>query len=125
MRSVFVATVLLVIAAACDAGDAVDARIVVQISQLAGFQYHDGKVVWDAMRVGDDLALVREPENVHDPNAVRVEWRGHMIGYVPRRENAAVARQLELGNRLRARIVKLTRHRDPWKRVEFEIFLAL
>ncbi len=109
----------------CDAADAINARILVQISQLAGFQYHDGKAVWDEMRVGDSLELVREPGNMHDSNAVRVQWHGRMIGYVPRRENAAVARQIDLGNRLAARIVKLTRHRDPWKRVEFEIFVPL
>jgi hypothetical protein len=101
------------------------ARIVVQVSPLAGFQYHEGRAVWGEMRVGDALALLREPDNPHDPNAVRVEWRGRMIGYVPRAENAAVARQLDQGNRLQARILRLTRHRDPWKRVEFEIFLQL
>lgn len=105
--------------------DRVSARILVQVSPLAGFQYHEGKAVWSDMRVGDALALVREPSNTHDAKAVRVEWKGHMIGYVPRAENAAVARQLDQGNRLQARIVRLSRHRDPWKRVEFEIFLPL
>ncbi|MGH8678452.1 MAG: HIRAN domain-containing protein [Burkholderiales bacterium] len=116
---------LLGSAAPCVAGETIDARIVVQLSPLAGFQYHEGKAVWDQLRVGDALALVREPGNLHDPNAVRVEWRGRVIGYVPRRENEAVARQLDFGNRLGARIVRLTRHRDPWKRVEFEIFVPL
>jgi hypothetical protein len=32
---------------------------------------------------------------------------------VPRRENEAVARQLDRGNRLQARIVRLIKHRDP------------
>jgi hypothetical protein len=44
---------------------------------------------------------------------------------VPRKENEAVARQLDRGNRLRARIVRLSKHRDPWKRIEFEVFLGL
>lgn len=105
--------------------EAVSARILVQVSPLAGFQYHEGKAVWSELRVGDVLALVREPDNAHDPRAVRVEWHGRMIGYVPKAQNEAVARQLDWGNRLQARIVRLTRHRDPWKRIEFEIFLAL
>ena len=116
---------LLCSAAPCAAGETNAARIVVQLSPLAGFQYHEGKSVWDQLRVGDALVLVREPGNQHDPNAVRVEWRGRLIGYVPRRENEAVARQLDFGNRLGARIVRLTKHRDPWKRVEFEIFVPL
>jgi len=103
----------------------VTARILVQNSQLAGFQYYQGKELWGQMKVGDALALIREPDNLHDPLAVRVEWNGHKLGYVPRKENEAVARQLDRGNRLRARIVRLSKHRDPWKRIEFEVFLGL
>lgn len=101
------------------------ARILVQSSPIAGFQFHEGKQLWDQLKVGDPLTLVREPDNSHDARAVRVEWKGHMLGYVPRVENDAVARQLDRGNRLEARIVRLTRHRDPWKRIEFEVFLRL
>jgi len=100
-------------------------RILVQRSPVAGFQFHEGRRVWDELRVGDALALVREPDNAHDARAVRIEWHGHMLGYVPRAENQALARQLDLGNALEARIVRLTRHRDPWKRIEFEVFLRL
>lgn len=102
-----------------------DARILVQSSPLAGFQFHEGKALWAQMKVGDVLTLVREPDNAYDPRAVRVEWQGHKLGYVPRRENEAVARQLDRGNKLEARIVQLRKHRDPWKRIEFEVFLKL
>ena len=101
------------------------ARLLVQVAPLAGFQYHEGKALWNDMQVGDRLDLVREPDNPHDARAVRVEWNGHMIGYLPRAENEAVARQLDHGNRLEARIVRLTRHRDPGKRIELEVYLPL
>jgi hypothetical protein len=101
------------------------ARILVQSSPVAGFQFHEGKQLWQQLKVGDALTLVREPDNPHDVRAVRIEWNGHMLGYVPRAENEAVARQLDRGNRLEARIVRLTKHRDPWKRIEFEVFLRL
>jgi hypothetical protein len=100
-------------------------RILIQSSPVAGFQFHEGKQLWGQLRVGDPLTLVREPGNPHDARAVRVEWNGHMLGYVPRAENDAVARQLDRGNKLEARIVRLTKHRDPWKRIEFEVFLRL
>ena len=100
-------------------------RILIQSSPVAGFQFHDGKQLWGQLKVGDPLTLVREPGNPHDTRAVRVEWNGRMLGYVPRAENDAVARQLDRGNKLEARIVRLTRHRDPWKRIEFEVFLRL
>lgn len=101
------------------------ARILVQRSPVAGFQFHEARQVWAQLKIGDALALVREPANPHDAHAVRIEWNGRLLGYVPRVENDAVARQLDRGNRLEARIVRLTRHRDPWKRIEFEIFLPL
>jgi hypothetical protein len=100
-------------------------RILIQSSPVAGFQFHEGKVLWDQLKVGDALVLVREPDNPHDAQAVRVQWNGHMLGYVPRAQNNAVARQLDRGNKLEARIVRLTKHRDPWKRIEFEVFLRL
>jgi len=103
----------------------VAAHILLQDSPLAGFQYHAGKTVWPRMHVGDALTLVREPDNPHDARAVRVEWRGHMIGYVPRRENVDVARFMDAGQRLTARITRLAEVRDPWSRVRFEILIPL
>jgi len=103
----------------------VAAHILLQDSPLAGFQYHAGKTLWPQMQVGDILTLVREPGNPHDARAVRVEWQGHMIGYVPRRENADVARFMDGGQKLTARIVRLAEVRDPWSRVRFEILIPL
>jgi hypothetical protein len=112
---------LLALAPAC----AAEARIIIQQSPLAGFQYYEGKVLWDNMRVGDTLALVREPQNPHDANAVRVEWKGQPLGYVPRRDNSDVARQMDHGAPVKARIVKLKEARNPWQRVEFEVYVDL
>jgi len=103
----------------------VAAHILLQDSPLAGFQYHAGKTLWPQMRVGDGLTLIREPDNPHDAKAVRVEWQGHKIGYVPRRENADVARFMDDGQALTARIVRLAEVRDPWSRVRFEILVPL
>jgi hypothetical protein len=99
--------------------------ILVQESPLAGFQYHQGREVWDDLKVGDALELVREPNNPYDPNAVRVEWQGRMLGYVPRRENRAVAGMLDRGTKLGAKIVRLKKVRRPWERVLFEVYLDL
>ena len=102
-----------------------EASIIVQQSPLAGFQYYDGKVLWDDMKSGDVLTLVRERDNPHDANAVRVDWNGNRLGYIPRRENADVARQMDRGAPVKARIVKLTQARNPWQRVLFEVYVDL
>lgn len=103
----------------------VSARILLQDSPLAGFQYHAGKTVWTELTVGDALTLTREPDNPYDARAVRVDWRGQKLGYVPRRENADVARLLDNGQRLTARISRLAEGRDPWSRVRFEVVLPV
>lgn len=119
------AALIALLLAALSASAQTAGRILLQSSPLAGFQYYEGKALWEQMKIGDALTLVREPHNPHDPLAVRVEWKGNKLGYVPRRENQAVARQLDHGNPLEARIVRLVKHRDPWKRIEFEVFLPL
>ena len=101
------------------------AHILLQDSPLAGFQYHAGKSLWPQMQVGDALTLIREADNPFDANAVRVEWQGQKIGYVPRRENADVARFMDSGQNLEARIARLAEVRDPWSRVRFEILIPL
>lgn len=103
----------------------VTAQILVQSSPLAGFQYYAGKANWDEMHEGDVLALVREPDNTHDALAVRVEWRGVKLGYVPRRDNATVARLLDSGTLLNAKIIRLTKSRNPWQRILFDVYVPL
>lgn len=100
-------------------------RLLVQRSPLAGFQYYAGSVRWEEMREGDPLVLVREVDNPHDPNAVRVEWRGEKLGYLPRAENRAVAEELDRNGRVEGRIAALRRHRDPWRRVLIEVYAVL
>ncbi len=98
-------------------------RILVQSSPLAGFNYHQAPEVWQAMRVGDALRLEREPNNLHDARAISVQWRGYKLGYVPRAQNAALAWAMDRGESLDARVSRLQPHRDPRKRIEFEVFV--
>ncbi len=100
-------------------------KILVQSSPLAGSQFYAVGEVWPQIRLGDRLTLIREPENRHDRKAVRVEWQGRQLGYVPRAENRAVARALDDGEKLEARVSRLREDPDPWRRVEFEVFLIL
>jgi hypothetical protein len=98
-------------------------RLLVQNSPLAGFGYHEAGKVWHRLRIGDRLELIREHENPHDSNAIAVTWRGRKLGYVPRRDNAALAWGLDRGERLQARISRLSSHPNPARRIEFEVFL--
>ena len=98
-------------------------QFLVQNSPLAGFRYGEGAEIWLQMQQGDALDLLPEPDNPHDAHAVRVEWRGHKLGYVPRRQNAALAWGLERGTPLRARVSRLIEHANPARRIEFEVYI--
>ncbi|MBI3917918.1 MAG: HIRAN domain-containing protein [Betaproteobacteria bacterium] len=119
------AFVCLLSAATLAAAQATSARIVIQDSPLAGFKYYEGKEFWDQLKVGDALRLVREPANPHDGNAIRVEWKERMLGYVPRRENAHLARQMDRGAAIEARITELHSRRNGRHSISYEIFVQL
>jgi hypothetical protein len=125
--ALFAAAVLAGVAApACPAPGAerpARVRMLVQSSPLAGFRHAEAAEVWADLRTGDELVLVREPDNAFDPNAVRVEWRGRKLGYVPRRDNAALAWALDRGEVLHARISRAEWHPNPARRIAFEVFV--
>ena len=104
---------------------AAEAVIIVQRSPLAGFRHYAGGEVLRDLKPGDRLELVREPENPYDANAVRVEWRGVTLGYVPRSDNAAVARQMDRGVALAARLAAARQNLNRSVRLEFEVVAPL
>jgi hypothetical protein len=69
-----------------------DARI--RVIKVAGVSYRMDALQDDAFAPGRPLALVPEPDNEHDPNAIGVwdEHRRLQVGYVP----AEIARELEV-----------------------------
>ena len=101
------------------------ATLLIQSSPLAGSQFHALADVVSQIRVGDALILKRDPTNPHDSNAIQVLWQDHMLGFVPRRENKAVARAMDRGDPLVARVVALRPEESPWRRLRFEISVRL
>lgn len=100
-------------------------RILLQYSLTAGLAHHEAKAVWSDLAVGDDLELVREADNLHDANAVKVLWRGRMLGYLPRNDNADIARQLDRGQLVQARIRAIAKYRNHRRRLEIDLFVPL
>jgi len=129
MRYRLAGLVLLVAAqttgpAAAQQAPAVAARVLIQTTLTAGLAHHDAKAVWAELAPGDALALVREPANADDPDAVRVEWRGRLLGYLPRADNADVARMLDRGQSLTASIRSVARYRNHRRKLEIDIHAA-
>jgi len=57
-------------------------------------------------------AMIREPNNPHDPNAIRVAAVGKFMGYIPKDIARIVAPQMDEGSNLVARFV--CRNQSPY-----------
>ncbi|WP_220635982.1 HIRAN domain-containing protein [Georgfuchsia toluolica] len=121
MRSLLISLLALL----CFNAQAQAIRLLVQSSPLAGFSHYDAAANFEAMKVGDVLTLVREADNPHDVNAVRVEWHGVKLGYLPRRENRAVAMEMDRGGKIEVRVACLRQHPNPRERLLIDVFAVL
>lgn len=99
--------------------------LLVQRSPLAGFSHHAAPRLWPQLREGDALQLVLQRDNPHDTQAVQLLWQGERLGYLPRSANGALARALDSGLPLQARIGRLREHPDPRQRIEIEVWAGV
>lgn len=88
---------------------------------IAGVQHHSLHKVIGNMIEGDYLDLVSEPLNKFDPNAVRIEHDGTMLGYVPRKFSSEVSAALENEGNLQCSITLLDPQAKPWEQCEVVI----
>jgi hypothetical protein len=73
--------------------------------------------------VGAPLVLKREPANGYDELAIRVETAaGERIGWVPKKHNDVLARLMDAGKLLVAKVVHKELE-DHWLKMRIEIFL--
>lgn len=102
-------------------------RKVILECPVAGVGFQNIEEIWEELYVGARVQLVREPKNPHDTNAVVVFFSsdyddcidnydsGLILGYIPRKENTAIAAMLDMGwgEKLEAEISEL-KDRAPY-----------
>ena len=90
---------------------------------VAGTSYYDAAAVAERLRLGQRLALRRQPENRYDALAIEVLGpEGHKLGYVPRRCNEMPARLIDAGKRLSARVTSIEL-RGNWLYIQMALHL--
>lgn len=82
---------------------------------VRGFRHYEGPKLIGHMKDHEDLDLLREYTNEHDPNAVSVYWQGHKLGYLPMGENIALANLIAHGMKLAAYILYTAPELEPWE----------
>ena len=113
-------------------------RKVILECPVAGIGFHDINDIWDGLYVGAKLALVREPKNKYDKNAVAVALADDydendpedfdfdfILGYIPRKYNAAIAAILDMGwqEMLEAAITELKDHAPYSDKLHIAVYI--
>ena len=84
---------------------------------------HGIKEIGDKLKEGGRLVFYREPENEHDPQAIRIETLDkEKIGYVPRQDNLIFSRLMDAGKVLFAKLIE-KEMRGDWFRIKIRIYL--
>lgn len=81
------------------------------------------EAIGSTLHEGDKLVFYREPDNPHDPQAIRIETiKGEKIGYVPQQDNVIFSRLMDAGKALFGKITSKEMRRK-WLRIEVKIYL--
>ncbi len=89
---------------------------------IAAFQYYDGPDIADLLEDGLMLRLNREPSNRWDPLAVEVYAGDAKLGYIPQSDSTTIARLMDSGTWVKARIITLNPDEFPRRSVKIEVF---
>lgn len=118
-------TALLIPASALDARAAAPGTsYVLNRFSVAGFQFYHGPKLLGRMKPGDVLQLCAEPENPYDEFAVRILWKGSMLGHVPRSDNRHISRLLQQGAPVSGRIMRIRPQAPAWNQLKVEVGLG-
>lgn len=72
------------------------------------FREKDKPLPWDELAQGKHLCLVREKDNQYDPNAIKVFYVPHHLGYLPKQTAAELAPLIDKGRTFFAIITEIT-----------------
>lgn len=76
-----------------------------------------------SLGVGAIFRLQREPHNKHDAFAIAIfDANNYHLGYIPRTHNAVLAKLLDAGKNLSAKLIA-KEFVESWLKLEIEIFL--
>ena len=91
---------------------------------VAGTSHIEGiENIGESLKEGDRLVFYREPENEHDPQAIRIEnLKGEKIGYVPRKDNVVFSRLMDAGKVLFAKVIE-KEMKGKWLKIKIKIYL--
>lgn len=92
---------------------------------IAGSAHYEVDALLHRLCPGDRLQLKAESSNPHDAKAVEAFWRSHKLGYVPRRDNVAVASLLARGHKVYAEVTAVFDVSEAWEPLLMQIYVPM
>lgn len=90
---------------------------------ISGFKFWDGYEVLSELKPGTELAMVPEPENPFDPNAIALYYGDAKLGFIGREHNELISQLIffEQPDVFRAYVTKVDPEAEPYKQVRITV----
>ncbi len=93
-------------------------------SLIAGTSHLKDQSVLTEMSPDDRLIMVRRPDNSYDSYAIELQdTKGRKAGFIPRRQNAILARLMDAGKELYGVVNKMQHANGDYWIIELKVFM--
>ncbi|HRE42299.1 MAG TPA: HIRAN domain-containing protein [Ignavibacteria bacterium] len=93
---------------------------------VAGYKYYKKPHHTKSLKPNDKLKLTLEPENKHDPSAIRIETTNkEKIGYIPMISNEVPYNLLKNDLTIKASIEEIDNYAPDWEKILVKLELKL
>lgn len=91
---------------------------------VAGTTHIEGiEAIGASINKDDKLVFYREPDNINDPQAIRIETiKKEKIGYVPQQDNLIFSRLMDAGKSIFGKVIE-KEQRGKWVKIKIKIYL--
>ena len=94
---------------------------IVSVDELSD---HDMIYIYHRLKQKSRIELRREHNHIFDKNAVEVYFEGFKLGYISLKVNSIVAKQMDKGNTVLARVKSVKKYKDtPLSGLEIEVIV--
>lgn len=92
---------------------------------VRGIAHYEFALVKSHLAIGASLQLQRELDNLYDNFAVQVNFENKRLGYIAAYENICIARMLDAGVKLSAKVSALSGSSDEFDEIAVEVYADL
>jgi hypothetical protein len=91
---------------------------------IAGFTFYEGALAFEHLKIGTELDLKPEFENIYDDNAVAIYYNDYKLGFIPRAKNHAIAELMRAGvNVFETRVQRMCAEYDPEYQIQVIVYI--